>query len=109
MAMAGEPMTSGSLAQGVDAEESFMKRLAIRSSLRGRTFSFCVAATCAMAGFVLTALPSAQQPAPARQPAVTGVLPGGPVFLPGRPTPPVGNVLDIESLIGVPSDEFRME
>lgn len=55
--------------------------------------------------FSLAVQPQVQQ----REPAVRGVLPGGPVFLPGRPKPPVGNVLDIESLIGVPSDDFRME
>jgi hypothetical protein len=65
----------------------------------------CLAASVALSGY-----PAAQQSAaPARQPAVRGVLPGGPVFAPDRPKPPVGNVLDIESLIGVPSDEFRME
>ena len=47
--------------------------------------------------------------AQARQPAVRGVLPGGPVFAPDRPKPPEGSVLDIESLVVVPSDEFRME
>jgi hypothetical protein len=44
-----------------------------------------------------------------RAPAVRGELPGGPIFAPDRPKPPVGNVLDIESLLGVPSDDFRME
>ena len=81
-----------------------MKRLATRSSRWSRVCVFSLAT----AGFGL-AVPAAQQTAPTRQPAVMGVLPGGPVFLPGRPKPPVGNVLDIESLVGVPSDEFRME
>ena len=47
--------------------------------------------------------------AQARQPAVRGVLPNGPVFAPDRPKPPAGSVLDIESLVVVPSDDFRME
>ena len=47
--------------------------------------------------------------AQARQPAVRGVLPNGPVFAADRPKPPAGSVLDIESLVVVPSDDFRME
>src|SRR5262245_56314214 len=67
-----------------------------------RTLSFLamVAATAGVAAY-----PALQE----RTAAVRGELPGGPVFAPDRPKPPVGNVLDIESLIGVPSDEFRME
>jgi hypothetical protein len=57
---------------------------------------------------VLVAAQAGWQP-PAWQPAVRGVLPGGPVFAPDRPKPTVGSVLDIESLVVAPSDEFRVE
>ncbi len=74
------------------------------SNPRRRTLFIAAGLVVATSSLIL-----AQTPTPTRQPAVRGVLPGGPIFDPARPKPPVGNVLDIESLVVAPSDEFRVE
>lgn len=71
-----------------------------------KTHAAAAFAALALCGSFLLGAPT---PLQQRAPAVRGELPGGPLFLPGRPKPPIGNVLDIESLLGVPSDDFRME
>jgi len=45
------------------------------------------------ASAILVAVPVQNRP-----PAVTGALPGGPVFAPDRPKPLVGNVLDMPNV-----------
>jgi len=47
---------------------------------------------------------------PNHPPAVRGALPGGPVFIAGRPKPPEGQtVLDPETLLTPPDDTFTMQ